>query len=362
QLYLDMVECVLRRYRKKKGLLENIEDLTNHYKPQLNHLGKVALNGLLDDKLDFNESELRNHAKDLTEFGFLSVQPGGSKLRQTLHYAFLHKSFQEFFSAFFICSQIQSKKIKPEELVSDPRYFVELKQILLFSCGILGMKCDEQVVALVKSLTNEVNKSEGHGTKIVLEAINECKREKSDFHSQLAKSFGTGLNLTYLDLSCSGISDAGATCIAEAIKVNKTLTKLNFFRNDISHAGATCIAEAIKVNKTLTILDLSGNGISDAGAKCIAEAIKVNNTLTNLDLSCNGISDAGATCIAEAIKINKTLTKLNLLLNRIGDAGATCIAEAIKVNKTLTKLNLFRNRISDAVATCIAEAIKAGFK
>ncbi|CAH3165827.1 unnamed protein product [Pocillopora meandrina] len=97
QLYLDMVECVLRRYRKRKGLLEKIEDLTNHYKPQLNHLGKVALNGLLDDKLDFNESELRNHAKDLTEFGFLSVQPGGSKLRQTLHYAFLHKSFQEFF-------------------------------------------------------------------------------------------------------------------------------------------------------------------------------------------------------------------------------------------------------------------------
>nr|XP_058954658.1 uncharacterized protein LOC131781970 [Pocillopora verrucosa]XP_058954659.1 uncharacterized protein LOC131781970 [Pocillopora verrucosa] len=285
QLYLDMVECVLRRYRKRKGLLEKIEDLTNHYKPQLNHLGKVALNGLLDDKLDFNESELRNHAKDLTEFGFLSVQPGGSKLRQTLHYAFLHKSFQEFFAAFFICSQIQSKEMKPEELVSDPRYFVELKQILLFSCGILAMKCDEQVVALVKSLTNEVNKNEGRGAKIVLEAINECKREKSDFHSHLSKSFGTGLNLTNLDLSYNGISDAGATCIAEAIKVNKTLTNLYLRGNGISAAGATCIAEAIKVNKTLTNLYLSVNDISAAGATCIAEAIKVNKTLTNLDLS-----------------------------------------------------------------------------
>ncbi|CAH3150114.1 unnamed protein product [Pocillopora meandrina] len=282
QLYLDMVECVLRRYRKRKGLLEKIEDLTNHYKPQLNHLGKVALNGLLDDKLDFNESELRNHAKDLTKFGFLSVQPGGSKLRQTLHYAFLHKSFQEFFAAFFICSQIQSKEMKPEELVSDPRYFFELKQILLFSCGILAMKCDEQVVALVKSLTNEVNKNEGRGAKIVLEAINECKREKSDFHSHLSKSFGTGLNLTNLDLYECYISDAGATCIAEAIKVNKTLTNLDLRGNGISAAGATCIAEAIKVNKTLTNLDLSYNVISDAGATCIAEAIKVNKTLTTL--------------------------------------------------------------------------------
>ena len=38
------------------------------------------------------------------------------------------------------------------------------------------------------------------------------------------------------------------------------------------------------------------------GVTCIAEAIKVNKTLTNLDLSWNGISAAGATCLAEAIE------------------------------------------------------------
>ena len=67
-----MVECVLRNYRKKKGLLETEEELTDLYKPQLNRFGLVALNGLLNDKLDLNESELGNHAKDLTEFGFLA--------------------------------------------------------------------------------------------------------------------------------------------------------------------------------------------------------------------------------------------------------------------------------------------------
>ena len=67
QLYLDMVECVLRRYRKKTGLLETEEDLTDLYKSQLNRLGLVALNGLLNDKLDFNETQLGNHAKELTD-------------------------------------------------------------------------------------------------------------------------------------------------------------------------------------------------------------------------------------------------------------------------------------------------------
>ena len=266
QLYLDMVECVLRRYRKKKGLLETSEDLTNHYKPQLNHLGKVALNGLLDDKLDFNESELRNHAKDLTEFGFLSVQPGGSKLRQTLHYAFLHKSFQEFFAAFFICSQIQSKEIKPEELVSDPRYFGKLKQVFLFSCGILAMKC--HVVVLVKSLTNQVNKY-GVYYEDVLEAINECKREKSDFHSQLARLFGTGLYRTNWHLYNNHLIDASATSIAEAIKVNKTLTNLSLNLSGIGVASATSIADAIKVNKKLANLSLNLSGIGVASATSI---------------------------------------------------------------------------------------------
>ena len=55
--------------------------------------------------------------------------------------------------------------------------------------------------------------------------------------------------------------------------MNKTLTNLYLFWNRISDAGASCIAEAIKVNKTLTNLDLQNNGISDAGASCIAEAI-----------------------------------------------------------------------------------------
>ena len=89
-------------------------------------------------------------------------------------------------------------------------------------------------------------------------------------------------------------------------------SKLSFCNKRSCQSVATCIAEAIKVNKTLTNLNLRNNGIGDAGATCIAEAIKVNKTQTNLDLRSNGISDAGATCIAEAIKINKTLTFLDL--------------------------------------------------
>ena len=91
-------------------------------------------------------------------------------------------------------------------------------------------------MALVQSLTNEVNENEGSGLKVVLEVINECEGQKSDFQSRLAKSSGTCLNLSDLNLYYSGMSEADATSIAESIKVNKTLTNLNFCSNDISDA------------------------------------------------------------------------------------------------------------------------------
>ena len=387
-LYLNMIECVLKRYRKKRELPDTKEDLTNLYKPQLKSLGLIALNGLIQGKLDFGENELGEHASDIAAFGFLSVYPGGSKLRPSLRYAFLHKSFQECFAAFYICCEIQDKRITPEELVSNDKYFINLKQMLLFSCGILAEQTDQEAAALVLSLVNRVTNSvrvEDPIVKFLLEAIKECERKEDDLHLQLAMFFGCNLDkfyinffeflgegltailsevikvnetVTCLNLPGNGICDAGATSIAEAIKVNKTLTDLNLSGNGISDAGATSIAEAIKVNKTVTYLNLSDNGVSDAGVTSIVEAIKVNKTLTNLNLSRIGISDVGARSIAEAIKINKTLISLDLSNNRISDAGATSIAEAIKVNKSLTDLKLFGNGISDAGAKSIAEVIK----
>ena len=387
-LFLNMIECFLRRYRKKTELPDTKEDLTNLYKPQLKTLGFIALNGLKQGKLDFEENELGKHASDLAAFGFLSVHPGGSKLRRSLRYAFLHKTFQECFAAFYLCCEIQDKRITPKELVSDDQYFLDT-QVLLFSCGILAEQSDQEAEAIVSSLGKRVNNPASknrRSVKFLLEAINECKRKQDDFHLRLARCFGSDLNQTdlyveYQFLSeglaiilseviranatlitlglCFGcMSDSGATSIAEAIKVNKTLTSLDLSNNRISDAGATSIAEAIKVNKSLTDLKLFGNGISDAGAKSIAEVIKVNETFTCLDLFNNRVSDAGATSFAEVIEVNKALTHLKLSGNGISNAGAESIAFAIEINKTLTHLNLSFNGISGAGARSLAEAVK----
>ena len=113
QLYLEIVECVLRRYRKKNGLplpKAKGEDLTKVYKTQLKQLGSIALKGLLQNNMSFDESEFENCAVELPEFGFLSVECGRSKVRPSLNYCFLHKTFQELFAAFYLCCQVVNTK------------------------------------------------------------------------------------------------------------------------------------------------------------------------------------------------------------------------------------------------------------
>ena len=130
QLYLEMVECVLRRYRKKKGLpLPNTkdEDLTKVYKTQLRQLGSIAWNGLLHNNMSLEEGEFKNCSEELPEFGFLSVECSPKKVRPSLNYCFLHKTFQELFAAFYLCCLVLDNEICAESLFADYRYFYKLK-------------------------------------------------------------------------------------------------------------------------------------------------------------------------------------------------------------------------------------------
>ena len=360
QLYLEIVECVLRRYRKKKGLPETNEDLIEVYEVQLKHLGSIALNGLLEDSMYFEDRQLQNLVGDLPGFGFLSVQPGSSKRRPSMWYGFLHKSFQELFAAFYLCCQLLDGEISPESLLADTRYFDELKQVLLFTCGILAAQCEETTVTFITRIMSVVKKGDDEDFVTALYCINECKKEQSNLHIKLAGVLGSLLELkNSLDLKGRLVNAAAAAVLAEAIKRNSTLTELNLRLNGIYDAGATALAEALKTNTTLTMLDLTENfEISDLGATALAEAIQTNSTLAGLNLSKNEIEDAGATALAKALQKNSNLRVLNLSDNSIGDTGAAALAEAIQTNSTLTLLKLCGNNIGENGIAALAEAIK----
>ena len=267
------------------------------------------------------------------------------------HYAFQHKSFQEIFAAYYLCWELLNHELTPGSLVSDARFFKELKQVLLFSCGILAVQCEETAVDLIANITTQVNNF-GHKTvPIALDCIAECKREKSSTHVKLARVFGSGLQLLNARLETTHM-----TCLAEAMKVNTTLTELDLSFNNTRDAGVASLAEAMKVNTTLTRLSLRKRVIGACLGGLVGQSIKVNTTLRQLDLGKKNVGAGVGAFFTGAMKV--TLTQLDLEESNIGDSVATSLAEAMKVNTTLAQLNLLGNNIGAAGAASLAEAMK----
>ena len=162
QLHIEIVLCVLRRYEKKNGLMSNSEELIEVYKEELLSLGHRALESLIKGDLYIEESSITGHPASnnlvaLSKFGFLSVQPGGSRRKPCFLYGFLHKSFQEFFAGFYLASNILKGETDLNIAITDERFLDELKEVFLFMSGLVVLQCEETAVHLLNSITAHIN-------------------------------------------------------------------------------------------------------------------------------------------------------------------------------------------------------------
>ena len=116
----------------------------------------------------FEESAFEGFSSDVKSgLGFLSVEAGRSKRRPSRSYAFLHKSFQEFFAALCHCCQLLDGEISVDSLIADSRYFEEFQQVLMFTSGMLAQKCKAAVKAFIAGIATQVN-LEGSRVRVCL--------------------------------------------------------------------------------------------------------------------------------------------------------------------------------------------------
>ena len=194
-LYLEIVECVLRRYRLKMKLPETDQDFVALYQVELRQLGRIAMEGLQNDSMYFDQSAFLSFSSNLISgLGFLSVETGRSKRRPGRSYGFLHRSFQELFAAFYHCCQLLDGEISVDSLIADHKYFNEFRQVLIFTSGMLVQKCEAEVKTLIAGIATQVNLDGSH-LDVALACINECKREENTFHKEMAQFFGSHLQL-----------------------------------------------------------------------------------------------------------------------------------------------------------------------
>ncbi|XP_015756490.1 PREDICTED: uncharacterized protein LOC107335955 [Acropora digitifera] len=365
KLYIEIVLFVLRRYENKNGLSSSAKDLLLVYKEELMILGRMALDSLRKGELYFEDHQGDFKQSLSPKFGFVSIQAGGSKRAPCPRYAFFHKSFQEFFSAFFLAFSMIDGTMDCKSLTNE-EYRRELREVFTFMVGIVAMHSKEIAESIVKSFVSVTNLSgpiyRGGPTPLGLALlfIEECKLFSETMYTELALSFGESLDLVEFD--CSRwffLSNSSLSTLCLALKVNTSLTSLHLSGNRIKDEGAKSLSEALRVNTSVTSLDLNWNSITDEGANSLfealrikdeganslSEALRVNTSLTSLRLSGNQIKDEGAHSLSEALRVNTSLTSLGLNWNSIADEGANSLSAALRVNTSLTCLDLSRNPI-----------------
>ena len=357
QLYTEIVICVLRRYERKEGLSSKNEDLMSIYKDDLINLGRVALQSLRKGELHFEEHESGGTFVVLSKFGFLSLQSSISRRKTCVRYAFLHKSFQEFFSGFYLACQILDGEIEFDSVVTDQSFRSDLSQVFLFMTGILASKSERTAESLVQSMAAKINLTHGRPGgisglfQLALDCVSEC--------TSLAQTLGKHLNLTNLYLNENEIDDSLASSLSQTLSANSSVTCLDLSGSAISSAGVCYISQALAVNSSLASLLFTGNGIGESGVASLSQALTSNFSLTHLDLSQNWIFPFGVASLSRALGANSSLTNLNLRVNQIRNSGVACLSQGLAANSSLTILNLRSNGISDSGATSLSQALAA---
>ena len=237
ELYVEIVLFILRRYESKNGLSNRGKDLLLVYKKELMILGETALDSLHKQELYYDDHKGDIKESFLMKFGFLSIQSGGSKRAPCDRYGFFHKSFQEFFSGYFLAFSIIDDVTNSHSVLTDTRYMPwgNLFHVFNFMSGIIAQQSEQTALSVVQSIASIFNErgltSDKHGSylEVAHYFIKECKTCSGDLdlHTKLACTFGESLKLVDVVVHMFRRSEYIGTFF-QALTLNSTVTNLTF--------------------------------------------------------------------------------------------------------------------------------------
>ena len=136
KLYTDIIEFVLNHSHSKQSPPHYVE--VTSFKEILSEIGKVALQGLLNDDQLFEYSQLSDSVRcDESVFiGLLQITEYSETLRPVGLVSFIHKSIQEFLAAWYVTYRCIPEGGNLGEIGVKLEEWLALENVFQFICGL----------------------------------------------------------------------------------------------------------------------------------------------------------------------------------------------------------------------------------
>ncbi|XP_022809520.1 NLR family CARD domain-containing protein 3-like, partial [Stylophora pistillata] len=411
-LYFELVSCVLRRYCSRRQISLDDKDPVKKYTEQLNQLGELALEALLKDQLSFTFEELKSHSTEFLELGFLSRQPSASRIKPKPSYAFIHKTFQEYFASFHLAHELLTTERDKAALLAQLTPVDKYWQIWKFLITMAASKSDDTAAFLVSSICAAfphrkpgqffyrpyVQQAKDRDDKPVLftlpykyddvcrdakyyweplnrgmpfpvgresfvvktiAAIAQCEHPNTGIKPYQIKMAGALARCFPMDeITVNGhyfTLNSQFFVMFEFLNGNCKLNKLTW---ELNVSAAAALVSVLKACHTLKHLRLTNGSYITS----ITPALQANHTVTHLDMREAGVGDVEAEALGRVLQSNHTLTHLCLADNKISHIGVEALAEALKFNRVLEDLNIARNNIGNEGAVALSQALVSNRK
>ena len=416
-----IIQRHLARYENCKALA-SLNDLDGEYEKYFKVLCHLAYEMTIKSKQVISAQELQVQLGGSGSFseerglGLITICP---TLYQTgIHegYAFLHLTFQEFLTAYYIANYMTVS----QQLNILKKYF-EMKTVWLFYSGLADLEktpkildklfshdrmelCRYALESQKKTLSDRVLR-DGYGrltfyysltptdllsieyviktsslpiTAIYIRSYDHDHNRMRALLQQLHKANVRHLN----DLSINNICDVETSSLCELLQTATNITRLHLY---IKHTSSCCAEKlSVEINSTiLYYLDISYSGTSECIQTFVSslspsvqmwclsfekldsqsiqslssglQCVHTNSLYLVVTVTDSDINEHDMTCLVDSLQNIETL-RLDLSHNNIDSNGITSLAERLNTLK-LTSLLLSRNNIDPDGATALAGGI-----
>ena len=408
KMYDELVSCALRRYFAKRGIPLGDDDPVERCASELSQLGKMAFEALLKNQFYFTQAEVKSQPAtvDFLRLPFLSREPSVSKIRPTPTYAFTHKTFQEYFAAFYLAHQLLSGD-KEKQILLEKLSPIDNWQVWEFLITLVLSKSVETAVTVVSrlcaffchkrhqslmdqndsdvDLDHEIfednpddwdkymyvtKMSEDEQTRCrvltkALDFITECgdgDNELNDYQKKMVHVLARCFPVKKIDLILSSDPRTRCPVFSEYLRFNYSLTDL-FLHSAFDPLLLKTIEHVFHSKQNLVHFKLlNSDWALDAFLGVLVPAPEREKALSNLSkrLQWNQLVGTKA-LLAEVLQSGRVLTHLSLDRVWICDGGTEVLADFLQINQALTHLNLRHAMILDSGAIALADALQSNY-